>query len=225
MAVLTIVVTYLLGAPTARAALTCSNLPGLQHLPQSDIVKAGYSLQSDGKGPYVDGKYSTVYTYLVGTIENQILNGNNPSQRALKFDLRNPVPGSGASSLGIVSDKGGVFRAFWQFDRNASYIYSLQEIPIGGLVDSDRVEMRFVIGSTTYLLGMGTWGPGLCDGLGVEAPPLGSTRAQITRTGAATWRVTAAPGSIATLTNISDRYNPVVMGTYYFSLDVSIGPK
>lgn len=228
MVALTGAFNYSIGLTATQASAPCQNNPALATVPLRVMVNAGHRLQSDGLGAYVDGvKWVEANAQDAGNLWSYPATGKNPppTARSLKFDLRSPVPGGGGSPLGLITDKRGQFHAFWYIDWNTRYIYSIQEIPVGTPVDSERVDMVFSSGGTKYLLLMGPWGPGSCNGVGVPTSGAGSAKAQITRTSATNWNISAAPGSIATLTNYNDPTNPVVIGTYYFDLSVDISRK
>src|SRR5207247_4711484 len=132
-------------------------------------------LSDDGKGAYVDGVDSVaagicealnLWLDVVDPAGRWVPCGNpdrhNPPGRArtLLFDLSHPVAESGAMKRTVIEDGCGNVHIFWRRDQKLHMLDSIQTIPVGRTVDSDRVQMAFKIDGDRYALQFGSWVPG-----------------------------------------------------------------
>ena len=144
-----------------------------------------------------------------------------PRRRYLQFDLSNPVPGSGATSLGVVRDSVGKLHLFFREDLVARRIIGLWQAPVGQTVQDDRVEFWMRHDGHQYLLQFGPWGMGKYSPRG-QISGDGSTPALVTRTDSLHWHLRSASNSVGRLWNIDDIQNPKDSGLYYFSFSFAV---
>jgi len=120
------------------------------------------------------------------------------------------------------------FGAFWGQDSSRPTVFNgierpgfrqMQDIPLGGTVKLDRVEIRFFIGDVQHILQFGPWTAGQYQATQSGLNGNGTTRATLIRKHAATWVVRSSPGSMGRLWDNHDPSHPVDLGLYYFSFD------
>ena len=149
--------------------------------------------------------------------------------RSLRINLTRPLPGT--ASLGVVDDHQAEFHAHYKLDPQDStglrLIHSVSEIQPGQAVLSESVRIFFRSGKTPYVLLFGDWAWNTCapsNGAPIAGGPL-TTPATITGLGDRAWRVTSAALSVGRLFRISDVFQPVDRGLFYFDFDVVFRPK
>jgi len=187
-------------------------------------IGAGKSLGGDGQGTYIND-FKNVEANLHDSANLWTTKKDHPvakNPRLLVFNLSSPLVGSGAIPLGIVQDPRGEFHAFYKLDPVGTdglrQIHSVQEIPNGATVQSQRTELWVRINGVQYLLIFGgDWPRNTCNSRGAVIISTGTTAGWITRTGD-TWTTFSEPtGSIGRLWNYQDTFNPIDQGLYNFS--------
>jgi hypothetical protein len=204
---------------------------------KTTVINTGNSLQDDGKGLFVDGvdndSVLDMNAFALFTFDR-----NKPDSRTLRsisVDLDKPVPGGGGSPMGVFrnpiaeklpagDNRGGVFASYWRLDSN-NRVYAVRDIPLGQTVDSERTQIWITsqFDGKRYGLQMGPWSS-KCEPF-AELRTAGTTKAKITRTGANSYTIFAAPGSIASLSDVTDQRHPIGIGLYFISFEVTASPK
>jgi hypothetical protein len=185
-------------------------------------VNNGNFLQNDGLGDYIDGKqFADVdLYYALNLFPFRSTRPNATPTRSLILDLSHPVPGGGATSMGVFRSYSGI-HSYWYLDPNM-LVHSVQEILAGTTAYSDLTALFFTnpADGKPYILQMGPWSWSVCENSGWVSTA-GSTRAIITRTGVSTWTASAPAGSIGMVSDMSDSANPVPVGLYYISFTIN----
>ena len=218
------------GLSSHRFADRCG-LSSRRALPSAALsADAAYTVKPDGKGVYALGVDHTMA--MINTFANLTTNrldlarATRPkSERAIRIDLRRPVPGGGGAPMGIVVDSNAEIHVMWK-DVGA-VLHSFHDIPIGTTTLSDGADLSFHSGGAFYQLRAGPEADTTCQsGSKSVIHARGSTKVSITRAAEGTWIVTAPPGSIARLWDVShtDRY-AVDKGLYYFSYRIEFTHK
>lgn len=207
----------------------------LRHIPLlAEIRGSGHSLRGDGRGAYVDGVDGAnvvlplalnLMTYCPRTMECDTHTKNvpfvGPGIRALRFDLRHPVPGSGSVVLDEVVDYEGIMRVFWKRAGTPPQPVSIQAMPESDSAHTvERVQFELDIDGRPYVLQFGPWGMGQFNPRGARIQGDGTTAATVRRVSQHEWIVSAPPGSVGRLWDISDIDDPKEGGLYRFSFDV-----
>jgi hypothetical protein len=228
------------GLALAVAASAGSQAPA-QHSGRFAVeVLDGASLQSDGKGPYVDarGLVGTVAVNGIALCMNYRICGTLParppataSDRALMLDLRHPVLSSGARDLGLVRATPSNFGVLWEQDStrlasdNASgqarpVIRPVLSVPVGHSVVSQRVELRFFRDGVQHILQFGPWVAGQYQTQQGRYTGDGTTRGTIAHPSATEWVVRSGAASLGRLWDNQDPAHPKDLGLYRFSYAV-----
>jgi hypothetical protein len=229
----------LIGVLALSAALGSTALA--QHSGRFAVeVLDGESLQSDGKGPYVDarGLVGTVAVNGIALCMHYRICGTLPerppateSDRALGLDLRHPVAGSGAQDLGLVRATASNFGALWEQDStrlstdNATgqprpVIRPVLSVPVGRTVVSQRVEIRFFLDGVQHILQFGPWVAGQYQTQQGRYTGDGTTRGTIAHPSATEWVVRSGAGSLGRLWDNHDPAHPKDLGLYRFTYAV-----
>jgi hypothetical protein len=194
---------------------------GRENAVQLEVMDAGAGIRSDGLGPYIDGVDSVAVSK--GASLNLDLGGPRgdgrvttlrfvrPLRRSLVIDLTRPS--AGARSLGLIRDNEAVTHMTFTHVHER-YMVSVNALePSDSLTPVERVEFQFRINGMPHLLQMGEWTQGEFS----IQPRLhgdGTATASVAHTDASTWTVTAPPGSLARLWDLSDPERPVDKGLY-----------
>ena len=198
--------------------------------PMSAMVRDGYALSDDDKGPYVhsrdEARVMSLGAMSIFAWAHTDQNTNRPKPdatlprvRSLVFDLSRPVPGSGSSNLGVIQDQLGRMHTFWKRDPEKKVIANFILTPVGETVTTDRVEMWVVVNGRQHVLQMGPWSMGeFSERAGVSGE--GTTRATISRRANDKWTISAPRGSIARLSDYDNINKPIDKGLYYFDFEV-----
>lgn len=208
------------------------SMPGAFRNPvvaQFTIEGGASSLRSDGQGPYVHrresvialiGDAASLWTWRGSTTgDNHAradVQGTFPKRRYLTLDLSHPVSGSGAISLGIVSDSISSIHMFFREDTALHQIIGIWKAPLQANLQDDRVEFWVRTGGHQYLLQFGPWGMGKYSPRG-RIGGEGTSAAIVTRPDSARWIVRSANLSVGRLWNVDDVQNPRDAGLYSFS--------
>ena len=201
----------------------------------SAIIHEGHSLRGDGLGPYRDAmngsdvnKFLSLNLFVwkhVNELSNKPdVTANSPRERYMTFDLSRPIEGSGAVKLSSGKDYLARFHTFWKYDdpkpgTSVAKFWFMSDIPIGAVVESERVELWVLIDGVQHVLQMGPWAMGKFSKR-ESIDGRGTTKATIERVKDHSWRIKASDGSIARLWDYSDMWRPVDKGLYFFSFDV-----
>ena len=195
-------------------------------------------LSSDGRGIYWNGKDGVANPGIFGAWALNLFSwaGSNgqtnrprpdytgaPPGRALRFNLDRPVPGSGASPLGVVLDSVGRIHAFWRDLEDVRTVVSILLMRVRDTVTTDRVEFFVRTGGHQYVLQFGPWTMGRYSGRAAGGTLMhgeGTTRAVVERPVYERWIVRSAPGSIGRLWLFDDPQRPEDRGLYYFDFAV-----
>ena len=195
------------------------------------LADSGYSVRSDGLGPYISGSLGT--QVLVGPLAGLFLGrgGVRVRPRAFTVDLSRPVPGDIGVPLGVVRATGwpGNFipaggdyfveiAAQWYTEADYTQ-HSLLDIPIGSTVQAEQLDLNFYIDGLHHVLQMGPQPTGHCFSDGTAIHGDGTTRGTITRPTPTRWVVDLPPGSIGRLFQVdrADKH-AINRGLYYVSL-------
>lgn len=199
------------------------------------ISDSGYSVHSDGKGPYVKDSMNVVIPG-VGPVAGMLLE-TTPSRlpaRSFFVDLDHPVPGDIGERLGIVSADGrfpGKFNPSGTSPRNELVAHAntdwdekqhpLSEIPLGVSVQLDQIDLDFYINGVLHILQMGPQPYGHCQAGGTAVFGDGTTRGSFSHPDADHWVIDLPPGSVGRLfANQSGDATAVNRGLYYVSLHI-----
>jgi len=124
-------------------------------------------------------------------------------------------------------DSAAQFHTFHMLDANR-VIWNVRDIPVGGVVLSDRTEIAIYIQGALHYLELGPWALGQCAEGYAEGGVLngeGTTPARITRTSELEYVVEALPGSVARLWDIRRMSAPVNLGLYGVSFRVRLAQQ
>lgn len=188
---------------------------------------SGYSVKSDGLGPYRSG--SANVQVLTGPGASLLLQGTSPgTSRSFTIDLNRPVRGDIGSPLGTVKVDGvwpGTFvpaGAHYLLELAAFYINNdttSNGISVGTTAQVSGIGFTFYLNGLAHVLQTGPfpWGGCLADGTAIYGK--GTTAGTISRPTATTWIVDLPPGSVGRLFDNHDGdRNAVNRGLYYVSL-------
>ena len=181
------------------------------------------SLGNDGHSTYIDGTNNVdADLYQAASL---LTSASLPVQRKprfLDFYLNSPVLGSGSVVRGTIQDPQAEFHAVYKLDPPGTdgllQMHSIQEVPDGATVQSQRTEMLVHLNGVPYLLIFGgDWPKNICvPTQGAIFVNSGTTPAWISRTGSV-WTVYSEPtGSTGRLWNYQDPFNPIDAGLYNF---------
>ena len=206
----------------------------------AEISDSGRSLQSDGRGVYHNpgqGGVATISSAIVVCSDRRTCTTlpeslpATPSARAMSINLSQPVAGSGATNLGVVTSTAANFGAFWAQDSSRHrwfdctehpYIRSLRDLPTDSTVQSDRIELRFFLGSVQHILQFGPWTAGQYQTKQGPYDGRGTTPGTITRTSGETWTIRSSERSVGRLWDNRDPAHPIDLGLYAFPFDVHV---
>ena len=224
-------VVWLLAAALAPAAYGQCKWPSVTSISMTADVGVG-SLGNDGRGTYID-RVNNVEANLEQAAR-LLTSATLPVQRKarfLVFNLSSPVLGAGSIALGAIQDPQAELHALYKLDPvgddGLQQMHSVQEIPGGATVQSQRTEMLVHLNGVPYLLIFGgDWPKNTCGPTqGAIIVNSGTTAAWIKRTGSV-WTVYSEPtGSIGRLWNYQDPFNPIDAGLYNFSFWVQLTTK
>lgn len=174
------------------------------------LADSGYSVRSDGGGPYATGG--------AGTSLVASNNGFNTG-RSIVIDLDHPVAGDIGVPHGVVTERRNwEFEAQWYTDPDFVQ-HSTTGIPIGATVAAEQIEVNFLLNGEPYMLQFGPQPGGHCFSDGTAIYGAQTSRGTIRRESEVRWVVDLPPGSIGRLFNrhLGDP-NAVNKGLYYASL-------
>jgi HEAT repeat protein len=192
------------------------------------FIEESHSLRDDGLGVYAHGVDSVVAVgggplglMLSGKAYRGPMGRVLPVfRRSLRVDVSAPVPGSGATALGIVEDNEANVQVWRARDDQG------QLIGFAGLPPSDsaysvaRLEIHFRIRGVLHMLQMGPMVEGQGGGTawytGMHGD--GTTAATALHPSPDVWIVRAPEGSVARLWSFEDRAHPIGRGLYSFSV-------
>jgi len=223
-------------APPGAAA--CGHRPVDRIIPMMLTVLPGsVSLRDDGRGPYrpehgtlseQNHAYSLRLPYADGADVRARTAAESADVREparwLALDLTTPVPGSGARAFGIMRDSAAFLATFHMLDVNRA-IWNVRDIPVGGVVLSDRTEVGIHIKGAWHYLEFGPWALGQCAEGYAEGGVLngeGTAPVRITRTSELEYIVETLPGSVARLWDTRRMSAPVDVGLYRVSFRVRL---
>jgi hypothetical protein len=144
-------------------------------------------------------------------------------RRSLGFDLTNPVPGSGASTLGVARDHEAYIWIWFRRDPQTERVITFRELTVSDSIHTvERIEMHFRVDGVLHILQMGPFvegqggGAAWYTGMHGEGTSLGTVQ----HSSPNDWTVRASADSKARLWRFDDRAQPVDQGLYYFGLDM-----
>ena len=221
-------------ASVARAAARLStrllSVPPLEWHMLAEIRGSSRSLQSDGKGPYIDrvdgvrsmrrqslGLNTKACTGTCDT-ETSMVPIGGPDKRFLVFDLSRPL--AGAKSLGRVVDAEAVVFVFWRHDHGRR-IHWIRDMPVADTLQPiERVEFRLRIARRPYILQFGEWAVGEFNTRAPRITGEGTTSSLTLHPTSGEWLVRSATRSVGRLWDVSDPDHPVNRGLYLFSFEL-----
>ena len=197
---------------------------------------SGYSVTSDGLGPYRSGS-SNVRVSPVDVAAAFVLNGRTPGPlRTFNVNLDRPVPGDSGVTLGVIQADAAWPGPFMPDGSNYSVEIAFMwinsdtteftgDIPVGTTVRAGvGIGLDFYLNGVAHVLqtGAGAWG-GFCSADGSAAHGDGTTTGTISHPTATSWVVDLPPGSVGRLWDISREVKGAVnRGLYYVSLHLTI---
>jgi len=195
------------------------------------ISDSGYSVRSDGLGPYASGTSNV--NLVAGGTASMLLSRPRPGAppRSFSIDLSHPVPGDLGVPLGTVlvngvisgyQPSGALYRneigAQWYTEKDTVQ-HSVLEIPVGTTVETPQIAMDFYVDGVMHVLQVGPQPYGHCMAAGTAIYGSGTSRGTITRPLPNRWIVELPPGSIGRLfENRHGDPSAVNKGLYYISL-------
>ncbi len=187
-----------------RAVCTFESFP--PYFGSTIISDASDGLSSDGRGPYVTGTDGVRYSFVVqGHLSLSFAGpagGGGP--RTLTLNLNNPVPGSGAVPLGIVTVRGDNL-LYTSWERVGNLAKSLLNIPVGQTVPAGQINVSFHLNGRFHVLQMGPQPLGHCH-RGADSTRVhgaGTTSGTIHRASHSEWVVDLPAGSVGRLFDAS----------------------
>ena len=205
---------------------------------RAQVMSEGHSLRDDGRGAYVNAVDSTSVNVCEGINiflgvapgrgacadqqyrPTRLHNWNRSGLRTLTFDLNDPVQGSGAERLGVITDERAEVHALWKRIPKVE-IFKPITLPRGeDSLFSDRVQLHLTINGRRHQLQFGPWVQGEFLTTQAKIHGEGTTRAKIARPSETQFRVVAPAGSIGRLWDVQDMDEPVDRGLYHFSFDI-----
>jgi hypothetical protein len=219
-----------------RPPLACSHrgTPSPTSL-QVTIDSSSRSLRSDGRGSYQHGRdrvrtiRSFAFNLLMSAAEDRdgspVDTTGSFTNRALLFDLSQPVVATGAMSLGVVRDSAAILHFHWMWDPGRRVEWTFDDMPVGGRGTSDRTQFEFSIGGHPYVLQFGQWGQGDCGepyAYGARLNGNGTTGVEIERLAEDEYRLVAPPGGVARLWDYRVPQAPRDLGLYSFSFSLRL---
>jgi len=196
-----------------------------------DVDETRSALRGDGLGTYAAGADS-VKAYISAALNLDLAGPRGdgratklavvrPLRRSLVFDLSFPVPGSRAQAIPrSVRDNEAVVHLFYRHEHDKKMVSITMLDPTEQGVECERAEFQFRIDGEPYLLQMGEWSEGEFNPRAPKLNGAGTTTPRILHPSANEWTVTALPGSIARLWNLSDPSHPQDRGLYYFPFTI-----
>ena len=179
------------------------------------IDGTGNYLLDDGRGTYLNGiDYVASHAGVRLALQPYAYTGGGKAPapiRSLRYDLTNPIAGSGATNLGVITDNlGNRVLACWQTIGGVTS--NVTDIPIGSTVTSQSLEVFFRINGSSHLLAFGAQ---TCSTQGKASP--GTGNATITRTSATSWDVNLPAGSAGRLWGLKSSSSYQDKGLYSWS--------
>ena len=144
------------------------------------LADSGYSVTSDGHGPYRAG--ANVLAVFAARPVGMVL-GAPPgdSARAIRVDLNRPVPGDIGKPLGVIqANRDLELSAQWYTEADYTS-HTVLEIPVGTTVESKQIEVGFHIDGDYHVLQVGPQGYGHCHADGTAIHGAGTTPGTIRR--------------------------------------------
>jgi hypothetical protein len=224
--------------PSARTCnmATSSNSPP-QHGRTLTLSDSGYTIRGDGQGPYVADSVNVSSLWL-GAVAGMELTparrGQNP--RYFVVDLDHPVPGDIGKRLGSVRVDGSLPGRFAPSGLSAgnelnahantdwdNQQHSLVEVPVGGSIAVDQIDLDFYINGVAHVLQMGPQPYDHCHAAGTAIFGDGTTTGTVSHPDANRWIVDLPPGSVGRLfENRHGSPTAINRGLYYISLHLVI---
>lgn len=212
------VCSILAGLPFSASAGT---VPGPLPL-VATLDPANRNLLPDAKGAYIDGiewasvrggAFFSIAPYNVGGVKGKL----PAALRALKYDLNDPVPGTGAKARGIVTDPiANHVLVCWH--AAGSTAGGFLDIPIGATVVSEATEIHFRNTRSNGGISVLQFGGACSDHGGAHGN--GSNPPLITRNSETSWTIDFQSGSAGRLWTTSGD-----SGLHYFSGVIQIVTK
>lgn len=200
------------------------------------LSDSGYSIRSDGKGPYRNGSANVRVLAAAGAV--LFLHGTSgDAVRSFAVDLNHPVPGDIGRKRGRVKADGwpGALvpaGANYQLELGALYlsadttIWGVTRIPVGATVPASNIGLSFYLNGLLHVLQVGPIPWDFCSADGTTVHGDGTTPGTITRTSPTTWVVDLPPGSIGRLFDVHRApSNAVNKGLYFVSFHYVVEQK
>lgn len=230
------------GPGSCEASFRVCNLPtnmtgAVQPVRSVVIVDSGYSIRSDGRGPYVRDS-ANVRIPPMGLVGGILLSPPRRGETGRSFyaDLDQPVPGDIGKPLGVIRVDGSTPGKF--MPAGANYFseltahantdwdqrqYSLADIPVGGSIAVLQLDVDFYVKGVLHALQMGPQPYGHCYSAGTAVYGDGTTTGTVSRPDSTRWIIDLPRGSIGRLfENPTGDPTAVNRGLYYVSMQLII---
>jgi hypothetical protein len=196
---------------------------GMRTSSQLTFTDSGYSVRSDGLGPYRPGAGGVLAVFDGPRVGLLAYANDGDLQRAITVDLDHPVPGDTGVPLGVhVERQFFETEAQWMTGPDQA-MRSLLDIPVGMTIAADQVEVNFMLDGAVHVLQVGPQSAGHCYSDPTTIHGAGTSRGTIRREAENRWVVDVPAGSIARL---FDRHlgdpNAISRGRYYVSLHYTV---
>ena len=197
------------------------------------ISDSGYSIRSDGRGPYIGGVVNVSLPpvgLVAGLMFRPVLRDVVP--RFYVVDLDHPVPGKSGKPLGVIKVDGSFPGRFIPSGANAGdeflahantdwdyQQHSMADIPIGASITVTQIDLDLYIGGVMHVLQMGPQPYGHCQSSGTAIYGGGTTMGTVSHPDAEQWVVDLPRGSVGRLfENRTGDPSAADRGLYYVSL-------
>jgi len=223
-------------SPRTCNLATSITSPG-QHGRMLTLSDSGYLVRSDGQGPYVADS-ANVHPLFLGVVAGLELGPPRRDERARYFvvDLDHPVSGDIGKKRGVIRVDGSLPGRYYPSGANVgnellahantnwdNQQHSLAEIPVGGSIAVDQIDLDFYINGVAHLLQMGPQPYGHCHSAGTAVYGDGTTTGTVSHPDANSWVVDLPPGSVGRLfENRNGDPTAVNRGLYHTSLHVVV---
>lgn len=213
----------------------------IRHMAAEVDDAPGYSLRSDGKGPYHWQDRSRVFEnrlalFLCTEAKTcstlpQAAPAGTEVNRVLLVDLSSPLE-ERAKKLGIIRSPDVTLIVFWGEDKTTRMIYSVSGIegygnrdvramPVGETHPSERTELRFFLDGAQHILQFGPWTAGHFQKNQGPLNGTATTEATIAKVDESRYTVRSGKNSVGRLWDNRHPEHPVDRGLYSFSFAVN----
>jgi hypothetical protein len=184
---------------------------------QDTLDGAPTHLRSDQRGPYVndtDGVMAVLGSLFGTQVPGEPWsNSRRETDRRLRIDLSDPVPGSGAVASGVVGDPFAALEVYYRKDSRTDSLFGPLDMAVGEEVAAGRVELVFSVGEAwerLWALSFGSLPRGYCEGAPTVQDLTGTTPPILKRVSSTTWTVRLPRESIGRLWSNMERADTTV---------------